>query len=132
MTRTNRVLAAALAVAAIAAAVTLVLSDDGSPVEQALELVNDDSRFGTATESGVTFGRVSRVLKDAGDGCGDEDAPRCAMYFSAAAWAQIAAVQVLGCTRPGIALARRALRAHLQDMADGDPPDRLPTVPHCE
>lgn len=125
-------LAVTAAVALVTAGVLLGTTDDGSPyLDRTRSIVDDDARFGTATDAGVAFIRISRELKDAGAQCGDEEAPECRALFSAAAWSQLTAVEVLQCTRPGVFTARRAMRDLLDSLEEGDLPDGLPPIPHC-
>jgi hypothetical protein len=114
-------LAAALVLVVIAIA-ALVTRHPPTRVDRARALVADDARFSTAEETGVTFIGVAQLLRDEGESClkrKGATASTCASFFSGSAYAQVSAVQVLNCTRPGVFDAREAMRRYLEDIARG-------------
>lgn len=122
------VVAVAILVVAVLAA-AFVVGDRPSPIAEAQEMVAEDENFVTATSTGLTFVRVSRLLRDAAESCADDeglDHPRCESLFSASAYSQITAVQVLPCTRPGVFTARQHLREYLAALREGKTPDPPP------
>lgn len=118
-------------VAALVVALTLPLAcsaDDRPPLERARDLVDDDGAFGTAIESGDSFAHIGELLLDAADACEDP----CPALRQASAYTQLLAVEVLGCTQPGIHDARVAVRDHLDaviSVPSGSAP--LPALPTC-
>ena len=134
------------AVIASAVVVTLVLlgfaaarSSESSPVDDARHLVRSDRNFATATETGVTFTKVSRHLESAAETCRSatrstdlERQARCDGLFSGAAYARVSAVAVLRCTRPGVFEARASMRAYLDELAASEEAaPALPPIVRC-
>lgn len=128
--RLRRLLVAAVAVLVAAAlAAAILVGDRPSPIARAQEMVAEDRNFATATSTGVTFIRIATLLREAAESCADDDGlddPRCEALFSASAYAQITAVQVLPCTRPGVFTAREHLRGYLTALRAGKTPDPPP------
>ena len=93
--------------------------DDATSLERARSLLERDGAFGTALESGDSFAHVGELLLDAG-----------APYRPAAAWAQVAAVEVLDCRQPDVHDARAALLDHLDAVTAGDAA-QPPALPDC-
>lgn len=126
-----RTVAAALAVIVLAITATAgaMNRDRPSALSQARDLLNDDDNFVTATETGITFVRVSRFVRDEAERCAADDGltdDRCEALFSASAYAQIDAVQVLECTRPGVFTARETMQTYLAQLAQRRTPDPPP------
>ena len=103
---------------------------DHDGLARADALVRDDDNFATATESGVTFTKVSTTLEQEADDCRPATAPRCETLFAAAGYARVSAVAVLRCTRPGVFDARTSLRTLLHDLEREPAPD-IPVVVTC-
>lgn len=128
---------ALLAVAALTtAAVTGVAGLDRFGREdhltKARAVMRDDAEFATATDAGAAFIQVSSLLQAAGEQCLREGrGPSCDHLFVTAAYSRVSAVSVLSCTRRGIAEARRALREHLEAIAER-PAESLPPTPRCD
>jgi hypothetical protein len=100
------------------------------PIQEALDVLADDSAFASATEAGAAFTRVSVVLQEAAeDACPAPD-DGCDHLFSASAHSRVSGVAVLTCTRRGVLEARAALRAYLTELAD-DPAATMPRLPAC-
>jgi len=104
--------------------------DGGTPpLERARSLVEADSGFGTAIESGDTFAHVAELLLEFGDTC----TTPCPAVHQASAYVQLVAVEVLDCTEPGVHDARRLVLDHLDEViaspssADLQPP----SLPAC-
>lgn len=106
---------------------------------RARRILAEDQSFATPVDAGVALTRVSVALQDAGEGCDDSLTDRastgtggdgCSHLFSAAAYARVAAVQVLPCTRRGVAEARNALRSYL-DRLERHPATPAPPLPEC-
>jgi hypothetical protein len=114
------------------AAVVASRPDASSPIDRAQALVAADDNFATATESGVTFTKVSRALEDAGDDCReDRDGhAECDSFYAASGYARVSAVAVLRCTRPGVFDARASMR-QLLDQLDAGGTVRIPAVTTC-
>lgn len=126
-----------LVVAGFAAAAMTRSEPDG--LARARSLLEEDRSFATATDAGVAFTRISIALQDAGESCGERDGrggnaatspPRCPHLFAAAAYSRVAAVQVLPCTRRGVAEARSALRSYLRRL-QADVGTVAPPLPEC-
>ena len=123
--------AAGAVVLVLVAVLAAAVASRTNPVDDAIEIVEDDAQFVRAADAGVAFLRISRVLTAGGDSCeGGETEPRCASYFQGAGYAQVAAVRVIRCTRPGIFEHRAAMREYLHELRD-DPGARLPSVSSC-
>jgi len=119
------------AVAIVIAVIAASRLSRGNPfVGEAVAVISDDARFETATDAGVAFARVASLLQEAGEDCGG-DADECGRFFTAAAFAQVTAVHVLDCTRPGIFEARRAMRTYVSAI-DDDAEPVPPPPPDCD
>ena len=121
----------------LAGLVAAVVVDGPSPsaTRVAAELLRDDARFGTTAEAASTFLRVSEELAaeaercEAGDGRSDRD--RCRRYFASAAYARVAAVGLVKCSRPEVFAARADMLDHVEALA-ADPADAaVPPPPRC-
>ena len=119
---------------AVAALVALLVlggcGDDDSieDLDDARSVLEDDDAFETGKEAGVTFARIADGLLSHGRRCverRDRDDERCQRGLTAAAFAQVFAVEALDCTQPGIDEARAALRRYLRDGGSA------PGVPAC-
>lgn len=113
-------LVALLAVIGVVAAAVGWGGAGSAGVARAVVLLEDLDRFDTAMEAGDTLAEVGEVLQLEARRCRDglgEDAVSCEELFAAAAYAQVLAAHVLGCTAPGRHEARTALLAHLLDGA---------------
>ena len=104
-----------------------------SPFDKALEMLESEDGFATATDAGTTLVRVSSLLQDAGEDCagdsGDDD-PECVELFVAAGYARVNAVSVLTCTKPGIFEARQSMRTYLLDL-DEEGEAKQPPMVNC-
>ena len=122
-----------LLVVAVVVVVLRARQDPGArALHHAQQLVADDDNFVTATESGVTFTKVSSALEDAADDCHPANTARCANLYASAGYARVSAVGVLRCTRPGVFDARHAMRT-LLDRLDADRTGKvaIPAVVSC-
>ena len=129
---------AAVVLLIVAVAVAVVLRDGSSNgdrrLHDAIRLMDDDDNFATATESGVTFTKVSTDLEAEGDRCKPrtDGTARCDALYAAAGFARVSAVAVLRCTRPGVYDARRAMRTYLEALAKDDRASpAVPSVTTC-
>lgn len=136
--RWRRWAAVALLVVVVGAA-ALSIRSQPSGIALARQILDDDQSFATPVDAGVALTRISVALQDAGEGCGDSITDRastgtsgdgCSHLFSAAAYARVAAVEVLPCTRRGVAEARKALQSYL-DSLESDPATSAPPLPAC-
>ena len=125
----QRVLIAVAAFLALIGVVAAVAVGRTNPVDNAIEVVEDDAQFNRAADAGVAFIRISRVLSDAAGACEntDKDDP-CRAWLQAAGYAQVAAVEVINCTRPGIFEHREKMRGYLHELRD-DVDARVPNLP---
>src|SRR5688500_10309538 len=99
---------AAVAIVCVATA----CGSDGR-LERAESLLTDDDRFTTGTESALTFGRVTSIVRADADDCAadnSDDDPRCAARFEASAWLQLTALALDKCTRADRDDARESAR----------------------
>jgi hypothetical protein len=103
--------------------------DASDRLRDAIGLVADDDNFATATESGVTFTKVSTALEGAADRCrpADDGTARCDALYASAGFARVSAVAILRCTRPGVYDAREQMRTYLEALAKDD--RAAPAVP---
>jgi hypothetical protein len=131
------VLVAVLVVVGVAA-VIIHAPDDAAkgPLDEARHLVADDGNFATATDTGLTFTRISTVLQSAGEQCRKDGGPgaTCDARFAGAAYARVSAASVLTCTRPGVFEARAAMRTFLDELATtkaADTPPDPPAITRC-
>jgi hypothetical protein len=102
------------------------------PIERARKLVADDRGFVTARESGLTLIAVARLLRDSAESCRRRTptSSTCADLFAGTAYAQVSAVRVLRCTRPGVFDTRKRMREYLDGLHAGTQP-RVPDVVVC-
>ena len=123
----------------VAGATALALRSEPTGLALARRILDDDRSFATPVDAGVALTRISVALQEAGEGCGDDRTERaparsnadgCSHLFSAAAYSRVAAVQVLPCTRRGVAAARAALRPYLEGL-ESDPATPAPPLPEC-
>lgn len=111
--------------------------DGESPIDEARGWVDDDDAWATAVQSGETLAEIAGVLRAdaASAGCAD-DAPElsttCAARYRVAAWAEVSAVAVLRCTRPGVFAVRGDARAALDAVAAGAGPTEPPPLVDCD
>jgi len=106
----------------------LVFSACGSSaIDEAGGILRDDGRFGTATEAGVSFGRIGDILLEASEDCPDD--ANCEALRSATAYALVLARSVLTCTAPGRHDARRKMEAFLEAVQDTSPDEPVPDSP---
>ena len=131
----RRLVLVAMAVAVLGVVVLVATRSSGpSALDEARRLVRSDANFATATETGVTFTRVSRHLQSAAESCRSSSSStdlagraRCDGLFSGAGYARVSAVAVLRCTRPGVFEARASMRSYLDALAASD--DAMPDLP---
>lgn len=101
--------------------------NDDSDLDAARSILRDRDRFDTGVEAGDAFAEVAvRLLEDA-RACDDD----CDVRFSAAAYARVLAVRVLGCTAPGRERARAGMLAHVEAIGDGEEAPAAPPDPAC-
>lgn len=132
--RRRAVVASAAIVLVAVVTLAAVRSSAPTPLEEARRLVRSDANFATATETGVTFTKVSRRLEAAAESCRSGATAsdvtrrtRCDALFSGAAYARVSAVAVLRCTRPGVFEARASMATYLDEVAASD--DAAPALP---
>ena len=118
------------------AGVFLVVTGRGplSGVDRALAVVGEDAAFDTAEAAGNAFVRVGVALREQAEDCARDGGPaprKCDPYFAGSAQAQVMAVQVLRCTRPGVFEARSSMRTYLEALRDDAGQARLPLLPDC-
>lgn len=126
--------AGAVVVVAVVAAAVVVARPAPDGLAKSKALVADDARFVTAQGSGLTFVKVATLLRAEAESCAKRRAqgsPRCAALFSASAYAQVSAVLVLDCTRPGVFDARQSMRRYLDALSRDPPPPDVPTPVKC-
>ena len=117
---------------AVALVVPLLAScggDDGSPLERALAIVEDEGGFGTALESGDSFAHVAELLIEAGEACTSP----CPAVLQGAAYVQVVAAEVLECSLPEIHDAREVVRDHVEEVTSSPsaPAVEIPPLPSC-
>ena len=137
--RRGRLLAAVVLLVLIAGVAGLSMRSEPTGLALARRILDDDGSFATPIDAGVALTRISVALQDAGEGCSGRGNPPasavrsadgCSHLFSAAAYSRVAAVQVLPCTRRGVAAARSALRSYLERL-EADPATSPPPLPEC-
>lgn len=125
------VTAAAVAVAGGAVVAWSQSRPDGVPVDRAIGLIHDDGRFATARGAARALVQVTDVLAAEARRCrrdADRAEQHCRDLSSAAAFAQVAAVEAVSCTRPGIQDIRIGLSSYLNGIRD-QPRGTTVTVP---
>ena len=100
---------------------------DGDDLGKARRILDDESRFSTGLDAGEAFEEVGDLLLADARSC--EDA--CDGRFSAAAFARVLALRVLGCTAPGRLEARVAMARYLDDISEEREEPEAPGVPEC-
>ena len=115
--------------------IAVALRGDGSSAAAiARQAAEDDGRFGTTAEAAQTFLHISEVLATEAEHCDrDETRPRreCRSYFGAAAYARVASVGVVRCSRPELFDARQAMKGYLRQLEDDPAAATVPPPPRC-
>lgn len=122
-----------VAVGAAFLAVRLVLVDDGSRVERARDRALAAGRAGTAAKAGESLAAAGELLQAEAAACDTRaGGVACSAWRSAAAYAQVAAVEVLGCTAPGRAEASASLARYIDEVANAtESVPEPPPMPEC-
>ena len=133
----TRVARGALVVAVVLVVVGIVATQivnraNDDPIAEAIEIVNDEELFARGVDTGVAFVRISRVLKEGAESCEEEQgvSVECDALFSGAAYAQVLAVSVLDCTKPGMFEARENMRTYLKSLRES-PSTQVPNLTRC-
>lgn len=119
-------------------ATTLVVvrsaSDDGSRVDRARERALVARHAGTAVKAGEVLAAAGDLLQQEAAACDRRGgATACSAWRSAAAYAQVAAVEVLRCTEPGRVQASESLVRYIDavEAAAGRSIPEPPPLPDC-
>lgn len=129
----RRALTAAAIVLVVVGIVAAVVVSREDAVDRALSIVNDDASFVRGDDAGAAFARISTALRNGGEGCEDrrgEGDERCEALFAGSAYAQVAAVTVLECKRPGVFEARQTMRSYLESLRK-NPTTQVPNLQRC-
>jgi 4-hydroxy-3-methylbut-2-en-1-yl diphosphate synthase IspG/GcpE len=128
-----------VAVLAVLAVIALgaLRSDDRSGLERAVGIVDDAGHFSDAAKSSASLARISSLLLDDAKRCTpgpDVTVKTCQALYSATAYTQVLAAEVVRCPPAGRQDIRVAVRAYLRALVRvtpaADPPDP-PRQPRC-
>lgn len=135
--------AAALAVVVLLALVVLAVGfvglrgRSGSGLERAVAIVDNPSRFTSGAKSSASLAQISQLLLDEAKGCTpstEESAKTCQALYTATAYTQVLAAEVVRCPPAGRQDIRLTVRGYLRALLHvtpaADPPDP-PTEPRC-
>lgn len=129
----RRVLAIVAGVLLVAGIVAVVVVSRQDAIDRAIEIVEDDTAFERGDDAGAAFARISTALRRGGEDCERDSGPSdvtCDALFAGAAYAQVAAVTVLECKRPGIFEARATMRSYLEELREA-PSAKVPNLTRC-